>query len=157
MQKVLFGHQKSLSRTSPMEKIAGVLMSWYDSQAGIPRDQLVDVLESYPSGSVIRSTVEIPLETRVYLNTGVGVLDGFVVSCQADNVQFVLTIEKLCSPMAASAADSVDPGVLNVESFLTAAQEDALLAEVADCEYNAVHESSLSKPESASDEARRAH
>ena len=135
MQKVLYGHKKSLPGTSPMEKIAGVLMSWCDLQAGVPREETVEILESRTSGSVIRSTVQIPVKTRVYLKSGIGVLDGLVVSCHPESVQFVLRVDKLCDVISGCELDSIDPGVLNVESFLTTAQEDALLAELAHAEY----------------------
>src|SRR5579875_3179171 len=112
--------------TSPLGASNRILMRWYEVPDTALREETVELLEAQVSETVIRSAVKLSVNTRVYLKTSTRVVNGFVLSCHPEDFYFVLTIAPNGNEYAATNR-TADPGVFDVENFLSEQQEQAVL------------------------------
>lgn len=116
--------------TSPMGVPARGLMQWYEVPGTALRQEMVELLQAQPSEAVIRSAVKLSVNTRVYLKTSTHVWNGIVLSCRPEDLHFVVAIAPRKGEHITTAF-AVDPGVLDVENFMTEEQEQAVLDQLA--------------------------
>lgn len=124
---------KAGSRTMPQIPNERALLCWYESLGSIRREEMVELVDSEVLGAMIRSAFEIPVKTRVYLKNTIGALDGVITSCQPENLYFLLIISR-AEELVEPCMESIDPGVLGLERFLTPDQEKGILRQIAETE-----------------------
>lgn len=114
-----------------MKEPTDTFLYWRDAQGGVSQRNRIELLKDCLCERVIRSTFKLSVETRVYLNIDGFCTTGLIASCQPDgHGYFLLKIQASQEQCKALASEVIDPGVFNVESFLTREQEETLLEDL---------------------------
>lgn len=100
------------------------VLRWSENPNLPSREEPVDIVKARPSGALIRSTLQIDKETRVYLIKNGYTRIGIVKSCREDCGVFLMEI----ASAEAGACYPADPGVLAVDDFITEEEEAQILS-----------------------------
>jgi len=64
-------------------------VSWVETD-GFKKSECAIVLEIEPAGGLVQTTVAIPCNSEITLETGLGVVQGHVTSCEEDAYGYIV-------------------------------------------------------------------
>jgi hypothetical protein len=117
----------SATRSNALAGSGRAVLRWSESPNSPSREEPVDILQSRPSETLIRSALFINEKTRVYLIKKGYTRIGFVKSCWEDHGIFLLEIATATGSLSLVSGHPADPGVIVVDDFITEEQETQIL------------------------------
>ncbi len=107
-------------------------LRWSAAYDSTFREETVDLIHNVHSEWIFRSSVLISDRTPVYLTGDTYMGNGIVQSCRQEGPSFILTINMINESAYLAPRQQFDPGLLNVNSFLTEEEESKILDSLTD-------------------------
>ncbi len=114
------------------ENTQNFFLRWSAGYDSTFREEIVDYITNNHSEWTFRSDVSISDRTPVYLTGDMYMGKGIVQSCRQEGPSFILTIDMTKEGAYAMPRQQFDPGLLNVDSFMTEEEEGKILDSLLD-------------------------
>ncbi len=105
---------------------------WSDRYGVVFMEEDVELIYKSSSEWVVLSPVAICERTQVYLTGKNSTENGIICSCRKDDSVYVLTVSMMAEESFHPSRQEFDPGVLDVDSFLTEEEESKILDSLRD-------------------------
>lgn len=109
-----------------------LFLYWSDRYATTSREQSVSLVRQTSSEWTVLSPVRIAEQTPVYLSGGTAMGNGIILSCRLENTAYLITISMTNEHLSLPSCHEFDPGVLNIDDFLTEDEEKKILDSLED-------------------------
>ena len=113
-------------------KVQQFVLRWSAAYDSTFQEEIVDYINNNHSEWIFRSNVLISVRTPVYLTGDTYMGNGIIQSCRQEGPCFILTINMTKERTYLAPRQQFDPGLLNVDSFLTEEEEAKILDSLLD-------------------------